>query len=648
MKNAFRFLCIAALAGCTLMIVPSCSDDYDDSEIKERLDKVENRVTALEKWCSIINSEIASLKRLITALENKDYVTGVETLENGYKITFSKSGSITIQNGKDGGDGEDGKDGLDGYTPIIGVAKHTDGLYYWTTQAKDGKTNWLTDVDGNMIRTTGNDGVDGSSGNNAPTPIMKTGIELGNDYIPDAVYLSVDSGESWKKVSGDRGEQGVQGPKGDSLFKNVDNSNDDYVIFTLQDGTPIEISKWFASSQEPVPTGIIILDYTTMPIVKGGQAQIKLRVNPSGFKVTKENIELDVWNSDTYFLDDKNNMSRASYVTPSDYYELVKIEPDKNTTNEELEGQWIATIQSKGVGNYRNLSELSLVVNYTDSKGDVQRISCPQSILVETVPTVEEGIAFSYSKVQTIYTTETNINPYMLFTNFKFYKNTEGEIWHYNMKFIAEVKTELDESLLTADTESLYDKHYISFTPNMEASIWKELTEGKTKKASSSAKIKLIDFAGCCKELDLPIVYCPSNINLNLKLSAKEVNKYYQKTSESYFINIGNELAEYGLVQDVISELTMRVIQGFTEDDSWMEYHFPMVIEEMGICTGKIFNPILGFHVYKEAIPGTRNYEPYDETLPTITIGITSIAQELVTPFSLVALNIKLYMEIIE
>src|SRR5699024_7988414 len=62
-----------------------------------------------------VNNEIASLKRLITALENNDYVTGVETLENGYKITFSKSGSITIHNGKDGADGEDGKDG---YTPI--------------------------------------------------------------------------------------------------------------------------------------------------------------------------------------------------------------------------------------------------------------------------------------------------------------------------------------------------------------------------------------------------------------------------------------------------------------------------------------------------------------------------------------------------
>ncbi|MGG6550342.1 UNVERIFIED_CONTAM: DUF4988 domain-containing protein, partial [Prevotella sp. 15_C9] len=77
----------------------------------DRLDKVEDKVTELEEWCSTVNNEIASLKRLITALENNDYVTGVETLENGYKITFSKSGSITIHNGKDGADGEDGKDG---------------------------------------------------------------------------------------------------------------------------------------------------------------------------------------------------------------------------------------------------------------------------------------------------------------------------------------------------------------------------------------------------------------------------------------------------------------------------------------------------------------------------------------------------------
>lgn len=246
MKNTFRFLCIATLTGCTLMTVPSCSDDYDDSEIKDRLDKVEDRVTSLEEWCTTVNSEISSLKKLITALENNDYVTGVETLENGYKITFSKSGSITIQNGKDGADGEDGKDGLDGYTPVIGVAKHTDGFYYWTIQAEDGKTSWLTDADGNMIRTTGDDGkdgedgADGSDGNNAPAPIMKTGSELDGNYIDDAVYLSVDGGITWTKISGDQGVQGPQGPtgpqgpQGESIFKDIE-TNDNYIELTLND-----------------------------------------------------------------------------------------------------------------------------------------------------------------------------------------------------------------------------------------------------------------------------------------------------------------------------------------------------------------------------------------------------------------------------
>lgn len=236
MKSAFRFLGIAALAGCTLLPVSSCSDDYDDSEIKDRLDKVEDRVTQLEEWCSVVNSEIVSLKGLITALENNDYVTGVETLEDGYKITFSKSGSIIIRNGKDGADGEDGKDGLDGYTPVIGVAKHSDGLYYWTIQAEDGKTVWLTDAEGNMIRTTGDNGKDG---NNAPTPIIKTGANLGSGYIADAVYISVDGGENWTKISGDKGNQEIQGPQGDAIFaKNgIDYTSDpDNVIFTLADG----------------------------------------------------------------------------------------------------------------------------------------------------------------------------------------------------------------------------------------------------------------------------------------------------------------------------------------------------------------------------------------------------------------------------
>lgn len=45
--------------------------------------------------------------------------------------------------------------------------------------------------------------------------------------------------------------------------------------------------------------------------------------------------------SDTYFRFDKIDVSdtRASYVTPSDYYTLENVEPAKNENGEVLEGQ---------------------------------------------------------------------------------------------------------------------------------------------------------------------------------------------------------------------------------------------------------------------------------------------------------------------
>lgn len=694
-KNAFQFLGIAALAGFTLLPISSCSDDYDDSEIKDRLDKVEDKVTELEEWCSTVNNEIASLKRLITALENNDYVTGVETLENGYKITFSKSGSITIHNGKDGADGEDGKDG---YTPIIGVDKYSDGLYYWTIQVEDGKTVWLTDADGDMIRTTGDDGKDGEdgedgndgltphigkngnwwigttdtgikargetgndgltpyvggngnwwigdidtgvkaqgeTGNDAPTPMIKTGADLGNGYIRDAVYLSVDNGENWIEISGDKGEQG------DSFFKGIDISNEDYVIFTLKNGAPIKIAKWSAINQDPVPTGIIILDYSPATIVKGDRIKVKLRINPSGFKVTKENIELDAWYSDTYFLEDGKSQTRASYVTPSDYYELVNIEPDKNEKDEELEGQWIATIQSKGTGYYRNLSELSFVVNYTDMKGNIQQVSCLYSIPIETVPTVNEGVAFSYSKVQTIYAEENTANPYIVFIDPHTYRNSQNKVWRYKWDFITHVDTEQNDEELTADIASLYDGHYISFMPNLNNAIWEGVKDNIAKKASSLVNIKLMDSAGNHKELELPITYCPSDIELKLNLSATEVNKYL---NGSYFINIGKELEEYGLTQDFMSNLSITALFGGLEVGWWDE--FPLLIDGWEIINeNKEFEPVAEAWVTDEVNAGMET--PEDE-IATVSIDVTSTAQESTTVFSLVSLKIKLPIMIVD
>lgn len=297
MRKTFRFLCITALTGCSLLGLSSCGDDYDDSEIRDRLEQVEDRVAKLEEWCTTANGEITALRGLIAALENKDYVTGVETLEDGYKITFSKSESIVIRNGKDG------------YTPVIGAAKHSNGLYYWTIQTEEGNTVWLTDAEGNMIRTTGDNGKDGAdgvdgltphigsngnwwigeedtgikaegnagsdgltpkigdngnwwigmkdtgvpakgeNGKGAPTPVVKTGQELGTSYIADAMYLSVDGGNNWIKISGDKGDTGIQGPPGPqgpqgpggSIFESVTEKDDYLEVKLVNSELPIRL-----------------------------------------------------------------------------------------------------------------------------------------------------------------------------------------------------------------------------------------------------------------------------------------------------------------------------------------------------------------------------------------------------------------------
>ena len=269
MKKLFTILSIVAicLSGCS----------YDDTGLVNRVENLENRVTALEKLCKEMNSNISALQTIVEALQNNDYVTGVTPVEEngkvvGYTITFVKSTPITIYHGKDGVDGSDGKDGAngidgkDGYTPVIGVEQDSDGIYYWTL---DGE--WLTDSDGNKMKAVGidgkdgedgkdgangsdgkdgQDGVDGANGKDGITPLLK----IENDYW----YISYDNGVSWTqlgKATGENGVDGVNGTNGkdgadgDSFFQGVDTSNGDYVVFTLADGTQIKLPTWYAFEQ---------------------------------------------------------------------------------------------------------------------------------------------------------------------------------------------------------------------------------------------------------------------------------------------------------------------------------------------------------------------------------------------------------------
>lgn len=209
-----------------MIFAVGCSEAFDDTAIWEKLNSLESRVAALEQLCKQMNTNITSLQSIVEALQNKDYVTSVAPITEdgktiGYTITFSKSGAVTIYHGKDGKDGQNGANGKDGYTPTIGVAKASDGKYYWTL---DG--NWLTDNYGNKIKAEGRDGKDGQNGADGITPKLK----IENDYW----YISYDNGKTWTELGKATGEDG------DSMFQDV-TYDDNYVYITLIDGTRVAI-----------------------------------------------------------------------------------------------------------------------------------------------------------------------------------------------------------------------------------------------------------------------------------------------------------------------------------------------------------------------------------------------------------------------
>ena len=174
---------------------------------------------ALQRLCNEMNTNLSALQTIVTALQNNDYITSVDPLtENGkvvgYTIKFAKSNPIVIYNGKDG------TDGVDGNTPVIGVKKDGDGIYYWTL---DGE---FIIVDGQKIKAQGTDGSDGADG-------VTPKLEIREGYW----WISYDNGTNWTQLGKATGEDGKDA---DSIKITQDENN---VYFELADGTVITISK---------------------------------------------------------------------------------------------------------------------------------------------------------------------------------------------------------------------------------------------------------------------------------------------------------------------------------------------------------------------------------------------------------------------
>lgn len=207
MKRLFLLLAFV-LAG----VFYSC-EEYDDSAILDRLSGVEARVKQLEEMCKQMNTNISSLQTIVSAIQKNDQISSIAPItkngeEIGYTIVFTSGKIITIYHG------------ADGQAPIVGVKKHTDGIYYWTINGE-----WMTDENGNRIRANA---IDGEGGADGITPQLK--VENGFWYI------SYDNGVTWEQLGKATGEDG------DSFFQSV-TQDDENVYFTLADGTAITIPK---------------------------------------------------------------------------------------------------------------------------------------------------------------------------------------------------------------------------------------------------------------------------------------------------------------------------------------------------------------------------------------------------------------------
>lgn len=295
------------MALLSLLLLVSCGKEYDDGNLWNEVNSLDERVNDIEATLSKLNKDLTTIQALATSTSDGLSITNMVKTSNGWEITYNNGRTFTIPDVKDGrtpyiGDNGNwwigttdtgvkakGKDGDSVYmrngtwwigdkdtgvsvlsgnggelkdVPIIGIELYTDGYYYWT-QTLNGVKTWLKDGRGNMIPV---------SGNGSLRPLIRI------DYQGYWIY-SVDGGIHWTFILNDKGEK-VQytydGCPCTTYFKMVKVVGNNLIII-LADGTviviplskgddspippdPIDPNPPVDPPYDPVPNPVIVID----------------------------------------------------------------------------------------------------------------------------------------------------------------------------------------------------------------------------------------------------------------------------------------------------------------------------------------------------------------------------------------------------
>lgn len=173
----------------------ACTQEYDDSVIKAKMDALSSQVAKLAEQVNELNTQVQGLNTVIEQWKAGGFVESIQDITGGHTITFVGGKTVTIYDGKDGS----------AEAPVIGVKADTDGVQYWT-------------VDGEFLL------VDGKKVPVAVVPAFNVN----------------EAGELIVTVNGAQTNLGKVSAAGDAIFESVV-ADEEKVVFTLVGGKSFTI-----------------------------------------------------------------------------------------------------------------------------------------------------------------------------------------------------------------------------------------------------------------------------------------------------------------------------------------------------------------------------------------------------------------------
>ena len=258
---------------------------------------------ALNASVAQLNDDVKALQDIVKTIQEEDYVTRYEELKEdtanpntvtGIRLHFKKGGSVDIDYGKDG------------VAPEIGVTYGEDGILYWT-------------IGGQPLYYPGTTNPVPAS---YPTPIF--------DVTEDGeLKVSYNNGSSWDSLGKVVGEQG------DSMFKNVELSEDGmFILVTLNDNVEYKLPVWQDLS--------ITLAQNSLSFTTGQELSVKYTIKgplSSGMPEVATIAEGD-WSA-TYTIEDKNDSQMSGYIVITAPAEGQRLKSGKVLVFASIHGQTV-------------------------------------------------------------------------------------------------------------------------------------------------------------------------------------------------------------------------------------------------------------------------------------------------------------------